>query len=57
MVGLIFDGNIQSLVLDFVYTDEQARAVAVCRRPSPSRCVPFTTPVPLADELVTGRRK
>ena len=29
MVGLIFDGNIQSLVLDFVYTEKQARAVAV----------------------------
>jgi hypothetical protein len=32
VVGLIFDGNIQSLVLDFVYTEEQARAVAVHSR-------------------------
>jgi hypothetical protein len=29
VVGLIFDGNIQSLVWDFVYTDTQGRAVAV----------------------------
>jgi hypothetical protein len=29
VVGLIFDGNIPSLVWDFVYTEEQGRAVAV----------------------------
>ncbi|MEM6689282.1 MAG: S46 family peptidase [Planctomycetota bacterium] len=29
LVGLIFDGNIQSLTSDYVYSDQQARAVSV----------------------------
>ena len=28
-VGIIFDGNLQSLVLDFAYDDVQARALSV----------------------------
>jgi hypothetical protein len=32
VVGLIFDGNIQSLVLDFTFTEKQGRALAVHSR-------------------------
>ena len=32
IVGLVFDGNIQSLSNGFVYSDEQSRAVAVDAR-------------------------
>ncbi len=29
LVGLIFDGNIQSLTGDFIYSDKQSRSVSV----------------------------
>ena len=29
LVGIVFDGNLQSLVLDYIYSEEQARALAV----------------------------
>jgi len=29
LVGIIFDGNLESLVLDYIYTEDQARALAV----------------------------
>lgn len=57
VVGLIFDGNIQSLVWDFVFTDEQARAVSVSSQAIPEALRAIYDANPLAEELVTGRRK
>ena len=57
VVGLIFDGNIQSLVLDFAYSEEQARAVSVCSPAIPEAIRVVYDAGPLADELVSGRRK
>ena len=57
VVGLIFDGNIQSLVLDFAYTEDQARAVSVSSPAIPEAIRAVYDAGPLADELVTGRRK
>ncbi len=57
VVGLIFDGNIQSLVWDFVYTDEQARAVAVSSQAIPEALRAIYDATPLAEELISGSRK
>jgi hypothetical protein len=56
VVGLIFDGNIQSLVLDFAYTDEQARAVSVCSQAIPEALRAVYEANGLAEELVSGKR-
>jgi hypothetical protein len=55
VVGLIFDGNIQSLVLDYLYTEKQARAVAVCSRAIPEALRKVYDANVLADEL-TGNK-
>jgi hypothetical protein len=56
VVGLIFDGNIQSLVWDFMYTDKQARAVAVCTPAITEALRAIYDAAPLANELMTGHR-
>jgi hypothetical protein len=56
VVGLIFDGNIQSLVLDFIYTETQARAVAVHSMGIIEALRKVYEAGALADEL-TGKRQ
>ena len=55
VVGLIFDGNIQSLVLDFVYTEEQARALSVSAQGIVEALRKVYDAADLADEL-TGKK-
>jgi hypothetical protein len=57
VVGLIFDGNIQSLVADFMYTEKQSRAVAVCSPAIVEALRAVYDAEPLAYELETGRRQ
>jgi hypothetical protein len=56
LVGIIFDGNIPSLVWDFVYTDEQARAVSVDSRGIIEALRTMYDAKNLVRELTTGRR-
>ncbi len=56
VVGLIFDGNIQSLVLDFVFDQEIARAVSVDSRAMIEAMRKVYDAAWLADEL-QGKKK
>jgi hypothetical protein len=55
-VGIIFDGNLQSLVWDFVYDDAQARAISVDSRAIIEALRRVYSADGLAEELLHGRR-
>jgi hypothetical protein len=55
VIGLIFDGNIQGLVLDVAYTEEQARAVSVDSRAMIEAMRKIYQADALADELTGGK--
>ncbi|MFN0066771.1 MAG: S46 family peptidase [Limisphaerales bacterium] len=56
VVGLIFDGNLASLVLDFVYDDQYARALSVDSRGILEALRRVYDAKALADEI-TGKRR
>ncbi|HVJ06127.1 MAG TPA: S46 family peptidase [Candidatus Saccharimonadales bacterium] len=56
VVGIIFDGNIQSLPWDFAYDDREGRAVSVDSRAILESIRKIYNANPLADELVSGHQ-
>ena len=55
LVGTIFDGNLPSLVWDFVFSDEQGRAIAVHANSIIEALQKIYDAPALADELLQGR--
>ena len=55
MVGIIFDGNIQSLPWNFAYSDVQGRAVSVDSRGIQEALRKVYGATALADELLGGK--
>ena len=56
-VGIIFDGNIQSLIDDFAYSEEQVRAVCVHSQGIIEALEKVYDARPLADELLGRKRR
>ena len=56
LVGLLFDGNIQSLAGDFAYSDQQSRSVCVDSAAILEALDKMYDAKPLVEELVSGKR-
>ena len=56
-VGIIFDGNIESLVLGFAYEETQARALSVHSAGILEALRSVYAAKPLVEELVSGKRR
>src|SRR4029077_16820424 len=54
-VGIIFDGDIQSLVLDCIFSDKQARAVSVDSAAITEALQKVYDAQPLVDELLSAK--
>lgn len=56
LVGIIFDGNIQSLTADYLYSDEQSRAVSVHSAGIVEALKKIYEAAPVLDEIAAGRK-